>query len=29
MGVPPTLKRGKFQVSDKLIAMLREARKIA
>jgi site-specific recombinase XerD len=29
MGVPPTLKRGKFQVSDKLMAMLKEAKKTA
>jgi site-specific recombinase XerD len=29
MGVPPTLKRGKFQISDKLMAMLKEAKKTA
>ena len=27
MGVPPTLKRGKFQAPDKLMAMFKEAKK--
>ena len=27
MGIPPTLKRGKFQVPDKLMAMFKEAGK--
>jgi hypothetical protein len=27
MGIPPSLKRGKFQVPDKLMAMFKEAGK--